>query len=639
MQDKQGRQPLHLAAERGNQEVVVDLVTTQPSLAACPDVSGRTALHYAAFGGSLPTIDILLRKGFDPHVCDNDGNTPLQVAAEQGHEEIVRRLLQTTMEKKGCVEWNDLKGLTPLHLAAYYGHQEVVECLIASGADINAAESRLGWTPLHFAALKGNSMTAESLLLVHGASGRVRDDKICWTPFHCAAVSNNEAVMRLLYDHGTEVNTMDVCGWTPLELAKALGHDISYLPLAVDVTADHSKRECSLLHHMSAYGPDAVRRILFNSADIHWEGLIKGIYVRDIDDRYSLPVQRHANHRSVLRFAVAQNQQMVVQQLFEEAIDVNIFYDGKRAPLHFAVENNVVDMAKFLIQKGADVAVIDGAGKSLLHYVAETGHVQMFNLLMEAGDFNIEHKDSTGQTPLFTATYAVRSRIVQSLLEAGANPNTRDHHGRTPLYRLIQVRSWILFSDLLEHGAHPNICHEFATEESASESSRSPRWMAWLPFRGRTDLKPRYDVDYLKPLLLTIQQERLKIFQELLKWGADPNMRNGSMTPLMIAVEERDEAIVKALLDKDADPNIAVRSVTPIFLASAYKEVKIAQLLAAKGAKMAHWVKGQIASPKPKLQYLSTRDLRHDSLLSVLIPLGWRGSDEDLQVFLKKLKG
>lgn len=629
-QDKQGRQPLHLAAERGNQEIV-GFVATQPSLAACSDFSGRTVLHYAAFGGSLPTIDVLLHKGFDPQVQDNDGNTPLHIAAEQGHKKIVQRLLNVTMEKKADVNWNDFKGLTPMHLAAYYGHGEVVECLIAAGADIQAAELRLGWTPLHFAALKGNSKIAESFLLVHGASGRVRDDKVCWTPFHCAAVSNNKALMRLFYEHGTEVNTMDVLGWTPLQLARALGHDISYLPLDVDVTTDPAKRKCSLLHHMAAYGPDAIRRILFNSANIHLEGLIKDI------DVGSLLVQINANCRSILRFSVAENQQTVVQQLFEEGIDVNISYDDKRTPLHFAVESNVVGMAKFLIQKGADVTVIDTTGKTLLHHVAETGNVQMFNLLMEAGELNIEHKDYKGQTPLFTATYAVRLQIVQALLEAGANPNTRDINHRTPLYRLIQVRSWILFSDLLEHGAHPNICHEFASEQSELKISRSHLWMARL-LRRRTDLEPRYDVDYLKPLLQAIQQERLSIFQELLERGADPNMKRGDMTPLMVAVEERDEAIVEALLNKGANPNEGVKSCTPVFLASNYKEHKIEQLLLAKGAKKTDSGKGFIAMPQPKLQYLSKRDLRNVSLLSVLIPPGWRGGDRDLQMFLGRLK-
>jgi len=39
-------------------------------------------------------------------------------------------------------------GDSPLHLAAQMGHKEIVELLIAKGADVNA-KCDVGWTPLH----------------------------------------------------------------------------------------------------------------------------------------------------------------------------------------------------------------------------------------------------------------------------------------------------------------------------------------------------------------------------------------------------------------------------------------------------------------------------------------------------------
>jgi len=53
-------------------------------------------------------------------------------------------------------------GYTPLHWAALKGHEEIVEALIDAGADLNTTNN-LGRTPLHWAALKGHEEIVEAL--------------------------------------------------------------------------------------------------------------------------------------------------------------------------------------------------------------------------------------------------------------------------------------------------------------------------------------------------------------------------------------------------------------------------------------------------------------------------------------------
>src|SRR6266568_779470 len=96
---------------------------------------------------------------------DEDGFTPLHLAAANGYKDIAELLLAS----KADIEATDNSGSTPLHqaVAASAEHSDLVEVLIAHKADLNAADAN-GLTPLHYATLADNGKVAK-LLLIHGA--------------------------------------------------------------------------------------------------------------------------------------------------------------------------------------------------------------------------------------------------------------------------------------------------------------------------------------------------------------------------------------------------------------------------------------------------------------------------------------
>ncbi len=114
---------------------------------------------------------------------DEDGFTPLHLAAANGYKEMAELLLAS----KADVNAKDNSESTPLHQAVAAGrqHAELLEVLIARKADVNAADTN-GLTPLHYATLADNGKAAK-LLLTHGAHPDVRDKVDGNTPLIIAA--------------------------------------------------------------------------------------------------------------------------------------------------------------------------------------------------------------------------------------------------------------------------------------------------------------------------------------------------------------------------------------------------------------------------------------------------------------------
>lgn len=131
-------------------------------------------IHKAVKDNNLPEVRQLLKN--DPDLVltkDENGFTPLHLAAANGHRDMVDLLLTT----KADVNAKDNSGSTPLHqaAAAQGEHSDIVEVLLARKANVDAAD-RQGLTPLHYALLADNP-DVPKWLLNHGANANVKDNK------------------------------------------------------------------------------------------------------------------------------------------------------------------------------------------------------------------------------------------------------------------------------------------------------------------------------------------------------------------------------------------------------------------------------------------------------------------------------
>ena len=104
----------------------------------------------------------------DIYKQDELGRTPLIVAAERGHANVVDVLLRA----KAKVDTADVTGRTALHWAAWQGREKVVDMLLLSGANVNVVDAGTGRKPLDFAIEGGHEKVRDRLLEAGGTRGK-----------------------------------------------------------------------------------------------------------------------------------------------------------------------------------------------------------------------------------------------------------------------------------------------------------------------------------------------------------------------------------------------------------------------------------------------------------------------------------
>jgi len=165
------------------------------------------ALVDAARVGNLEAAKQHLVAGADVDFRNQQGFTPLHVAAQKGHNKVAELLIA----KGANVNTSGrLIGTTPLDSAALLGHKEMVELLIDSGADINP-QIITGETPLQRAEQRGHSAIAEILRKHGGKAGEVT--------LQLAILKGQKDVAKSLITGGADVNAKGLLGRTPLDWA------------------------------------------------------------------------------------------------------------------------------------------------------------------------------------------------------------------------------------------------------------------------------------------------------------------------------------------------------------------------------------------------------------------------------------
>jgi len=193
---------------------------------------GTTPLHWAIYKVDAELTRALLERGARPDAINNYGSSPLAEAVKIADARLVEMLLDAGAD----VEAPNQEGQTALMLAARAGSMDVAEQLVGHGADVNARETWRGQTALMWAA-DSNSPDLAKLLIDQGADVNTRAIANDWptqltseprnqyrptgglTPLLYAARSGCRDCVAAILDAGADIDRPSPDGVTALIVA------------------------------------------------------------------------------------------------------------------------------------------------------------------------------------------------------------------------------------------------------------------------------------------------------------------------------------------------------------------------------------------------------------------------------------
>ena len=366
--------------------------------------------------GEMEAAKLLIERGADLNVRQEDGGTPLHIAVTLGRAEIAELLIKegadVAAKNRGGqvpasglhIPWGMLKfmmGMFDIKLeqkeveagrakiakmlnveftskpqraandvwdAAFIGDLNMVKKSISDGMDVNARNPVSGDPILFTASLMGHTDII-SFLLENGADINIQNREGN-TSLHAAAFLGRAEAAELLLKHGINVQFRNIQGGSAMDNAK-LDWETTQAILNIIRVIEVKKAEVLA-------GRAKIIRLLSGK-------------MKDTPETVNLWKASAVGNLAAIKTALDAGSDL-------KTLDPQYGID----PLGWAALNGQTEAVKVLLEKGANIHNRHRDGSTALHSAAFLGHIDTVKLLLEKGaDINIRKPD--GVTPLAAA--------------------------------------------------------------------------------------------------------------------------------------------------------------------------------------------------------------------------------------------
>lgn len=439
-QENSGSNWIHFAAMNGNDALIRFVISLNRQLQGPPiglnvrDKASNTPLHLAAKNGHTSTMALLIEQGANSRAFNAKFETCFHLIAENPLSEMDLKHLRKCFEEDPTNYYQPrCNKSTPLHVAAECGNNgyislaETLGFSLGKRQELFALTSVNGRTPLHHAAEHGHVSTILLLIRLGAVPLKETADNELWTHSlaYCdsfnASPKEVEGLQDLIVEYPVLLQCQDHEGRTPIYVAAQLGNDDVIMLLAAFAEDDQSCESC------------------VNACTIEGEA----------------PIHVAIQQGNFLSFAL----------LVKSGCDLTLETSKKKTWLHLLAEsahfqkcsNDFNEMTDALIRTLPCLEDVDVTGCNPIHLAAARGHSRFFELIKKSTtgssnniggyiDSKPHDQGSSFRVAALNMEYALnRSQYLATidlLIDLKAMPTEPDSEGLTMMDYFVQLEDF-----------------------------------------------------------------------------------------------------------------------------------------------------------------------------------------------------
>lgn len=377
----------------------------------------KAAFIGAAINGQTKIVRRLLNRNLDTRVKEFS----LIGACTNGQIEVAKTLIAAGVDVD-----SEINGITSLFGACANGHFEIVQLLIDAGANKTKGfpiieDGNGNFTALHVAAQNGHTKVVQILLKANADTAQAASGL---TPLFLATINNHDEIVKLLLEVAADTEQATFFGTTPLLVASIYGNK----EITRSLLQAHANPNKTLF---SASLPNFDPALVCNGP-LQLKISITGDVFLAVFNPKPIPSwekQQNGSNMTSLHIAALNGHVEIVKQLLAAGADMNKTTKDNKTAFQVAAENGQSEVVKFFL--AYDEKIKDEATE-LLHRSARDGDLKLLGYLLESG-LPVDTQTDDGLTLLHTAAQSGRLDSIQFLLNKGASVLAETYEGLIPL--------------------------------------------------------------------------------------------------------------------------------------------------------------------------------------------------------------